>query len=77
MQNHPKYGHKNLCLTTKGVIEIVPDRMFSALLSNFGNRPFHLPKHTVFVLALPSLTHILTLGRLSQKRPKLRKGVVR
>ena len=32
------------------------------LVSNFGNWPFHVPKHTVVGLSLPSPTHILTLG---------------
>ena len=74
LQNHPKTAHKNLCLMAQGVMDLFPGEPFTVLVSNFGNRAVHVPKHTVVGLALPSPTHILTLGVSAPERPKLRKG---
>ena len=43
-------------------MDLVPNDPFTVLVSNFGHRAVHLPKHTIVGLALPSPTHILTLG---------------
>ena len=62
MQNHPKSAPPHLCLMAQCVIDIVPDELFTAIGSNFSDRPDKLPKHTVVDLDMPSSTHILTLG---------------
>ena len=46
----------------KGAVHLVPDEPFTVMVSNFGHRAVHIPKHTVVGLSLPSPTHILTLG---------------
>ena len=55
-------AHKNLCLMAQGVIDLFLGEPFTVLVSNFGNRAVHVHKHTVVGLALPSPTHVLTLG---------------
>ena len=62
LQNHPKTAHKNLCLMAQRVMDLFPGEPFTVLVSNFGNRAVHVPKHTVVGLALTSPTHILTHG---------------
>ena len=62
LQNHPKTAHKNLCLMAQVVMGLFPGEPFTVLVSNFGNGAVHVPKHTVVGLALPSPTHILTIG---------------
>lgn len=37
LQKHMKSGHKNLCLTEQGVMDIVPDQPFTAFVRNFGH----------------------------------------
>ena len=65
LQNHPKTAHKNLCLMAQGVMDFFPGEPLTVLVGNFGHRAVHVPKHTVFSLALRSPTHILTLGVLA------------
>ena len=51
-----------------------PRKPFSVMLSNFGHRAVHIPKHTVVELALPSPTHILTLGESAPEAPEAKEG---
>ena len=44
------------------------------MLSNFGRRAIHIPKHTVVRLALPSPSHILTLGESAAEAAEAKKG---
>lgn len=53
LQNSPKTAHKNLTLMAQGIMDVVPEKPFSAKLSNFRHRSVHIPKHTVVGLALP------------------------
>ena len=46
----------------QGVVDLFPAEPFTVLVSNCGHRAVHVPKHAVVGLALPSPTHILTLG---------------
>ena len=46
----------------QGVMDLFPVEPFTVLVSNFGSRAVHVPKHTVVVLAFPFPTHILTHG---------------
>ena len=62
LQNHPKTAHKNLCLMAQRFKDLFPGEPFTVLVSNFGNRAVHVPKHTVVGLALPPPTYNLTLG---------------
>ena len=57
--------HKNFTLMAQGVMDVAPEKPFSVMLSNIGHRAVHISKHTVVGLALPSPTHILTLGELA------------
>ena len=43
-------------------MDLFPGEPFTVLVRNFANCVVHVPKHTVVGLALPSPTHILTLG---------------
>ena len=74
LQNSPKTAHKNLTLLAQGVMDVIPEEPFSAMLSNFGHRPIHIPKHTVVGLALPSPTHILTLGKSAPGGAEAKEG---
>ena len=47
---------------------------FTVLISNFGNRAVHVPKHTVVGFAVPSPTHILTLGLLAPGEAEAKEG---
>ena len=62
LQHHLKTSHKKLCLMAHRVMELFSGEPFPVLVSHFGNRAVHVPMHTVVGLALPSPTHILTLG---------------
>ena len=44
------------------------------MLSNFGHRAVHIPKHTVVGLALPPPTHILTFGESAAKAAEAKEG---
>ena len=74
LQNSPKTAHKNLTLMAQGVMDVVPEKPFSVMLSNFGHRAVHIPKHTVVGLALPSPTHILTLGESAAEAAEAKEG---
>ena len=67
LKNPPKPAHKNLTLMAHGVMDVVPDKQFSVMPSNFGHRSINILKNTVFSLALPSPTHILTLGEVGRR----------
>ena len=43
-------------------MDLFPGEPFTVLVRNFEHRAVHVPKHTVVGLALPSPTHILTIG---------------
>ena len=43
-QNSLKAAHMNLTLMAQGVLDLVPDRPFSVMPSNFGDRSVHIPK---------------------------------
>ena len=49
LQNHPKTAHNNVCLMAQGVMDTFPGEPFTVLVSRFGNRAVHVPKHTVLV----------------------------
>ena len=70
LQNSPETAHKNLNLMAQGAMDVVPENPFSVMFSNFGHRAVHIPKHTVLGLALPSPTHILTLGESAAEAAK-------
>ena len=55
-------------------MDLFPGEPFTVLVSNFGNRAVHVPKHTVFGLALPSPTHILTLGGSAPGEAEAKEG---
>ena len=74
LQNHPKTAHKNLCLMRQGVMDLFLGEPFTVLVSNFGNRAVHVPKHTGVGLAFPSLTHILTLGASAPGEAEAKEG---
>ena len=59
LQNHLKTGHKNSYLMAQGVMDLFPGGPFTVLVSNVGHQAFHVPKYTVFGLAMPSPKHIL------------------
>lgn len=70
IHNFSKTARKNLTLMAQGVMDVVQDQPFTAMVSNFGHRAAHIPKHTVVDLALPSPTHILTLGESATGGPE-------
>ena len=49
-------------------MDLFPGEPFTVLVSNFEKRAVYVPKHTVIGLALPSPTHILTLGMSGPRR---------
>ena len=74
LQNPPKTAHNNLTLMAQGVMDVVPEKPFSVMFSNFGHRAVHIPKHTVVGLALSSPTHILTLGESAAEAAEAKEG---
>lgn len=75
LQNKPCTAHKNLYQFAQVVREVIVDQTFSVVLSNFGHRSVHIPKHTVIRLALPSPTHILTLSQSALGAVGAKEGV--
>ena len=49
-------------LNGPGAMDFLPGEPCTVPGSNVGHRAVHVPKHTVVDLALPSPTHIVTLG---------------
>ena len=74
LRNSPKAAHKNLTLMAQGVMDVVSEKPFSVMLSNFGHRAVHIPKHTVVGLAVPSPTHISTLGESAAEAAEAKEG---
>lgn len=62
LYTHQKSVHNILCLMEQGEMDKFPDRPCTALASNFGHRPVHLPMNTLVGLALLSLASIFSLG---------------
>ena len=77
IQNSPKTAHNNLSLMEQGVIDVVPEKMFSVMLSNVGHCAVQIPRQTVVGLPIPSPTHILTLGEsaVEAAKAKEREGI--
>ena len=74
LQNSPKTAHKNLTIMALGAMYVVPENPFSVMLSTFGHRAVHIPKHTVVGLPLPSPTHILTVGQSAASAAEAKEG---
>ena len=55
-------------------MDVVPDKSFPVMLSNFGHRPVHIPRHTVVGPALPSPTHILILDESAAEAAEAKEG---
>ena len=55
-------------------MDFVPDIPFSVIVSSFGHRSVHIPKHTVVGLALPSSNHILPLVELAAEAVEGKEG---
>lgn len=63
--NHPRTAIIHLTLIAQGVIKVRHHRPFPVCVSSFGDKPIHLPKHTVFGTVLPSSAYIVTAGSAS------------
>ena len=61
IQNHPKMIHKHLTLAANGVADVIRNKPFRIVLSNFGETSVTLAKNTVVALAMDAPLAVMTI----------------
>ena len=69
LQNHPRVITKRLSLMANGVMDIVPKRPFTVIISNFSSNSVTLPRNMVIGLALPAPAGVFEISSILTKTP--------
>lgn len=62
VQNHTRAATRYLAFLAQGVMVVIAHQQFTVRVSDFGDQPVQLLKHTTLGIALPLPAHTRTVG---------------